>query len=338
MAFPNAGSHYSLDQLGDGVYAAIHRDGGAAISNAGLIDLGDSSLIVDTFLTPTAAEHLRADAQRLTGRLPRWVVNTHYHNDHIWGNQVFLPEADLISTVETRRLIQTAGKEEYDDYRAITDDRLRNALAEQAAAETPAQRAASDLWIGYFGGLQRDFPRLRVTLPNMLFKDRLVLQGSSRRVELIAFSGAHTGSDTVVYLPDDGIVFMSDLLFTGFHPYLGDGNPELWLNVLQSILDGSAGIQNARCFLPGHGPAGTAEDLRQLADYIRQIQLVARRLVDEGKGKAGTDSAAIPDAFSNWTMPRFFYANLSFLVDKYRETDHASRGLELKKESNSFRP
>ncbi len=336
MAFQNAGRHYALDQLGDGVYAAIHRDGGAAIGNAGLIDLGDSTLIVDTFLTPTAAEDLRADAHRLTGRLPRWVVNTHYHNDHIWGNQVFLPEADLISTAETRRLIQTAGKEEFDDYRAITDDRLRNALAEQAAAQTAEQRAASDLWIGYFGGLQRDFPRLRVTLPNLLFKDRLMLQGSRRRVELIAFAGVHTGSDTVVYLPDDGIVFMSDVLFIGFHPYLGDGNPDVLLHVLQSILDGASGILDARCFVPGHGPAGAAEDLRRLVNYVESCQRAAGSLAAEGQ--AEVDSVPIPEAFSSWTMPRFFYANLRFLLGKYRETDQGSSTLELKKASNSFRP
>ncbi len=339
MAFQNAGRHYTLEQLGNGVYAAIHRDGGAAIGNAGLIDLGDSTLIVDTFLTPTAAEDLRADVHRLTGRLPRWVVNTHYHNDHIWGNQVFLPEADLISTVETRRLIETAGKEEYDDYRAITDDRLRNALAEQAAAQTTAQRAASDLWIGYFGGLQRDFPRLRIALPNLLFKDRLVLQGSRRRAELIAFSGAHTGSDTVVYLPDDGIVFMSDLLFAGFHPYLGDGDPDVLLQVLRSILEGSSGIVGASCFVPGHGPAGRAEDLRRLEDYVRSCQRAAQSLAAQGRAaREQVDSAPIPEAFSSWTMPRFFYANLRFLLAKYRETGHGSSGVELKKASNSFRP
>ncbi len=105
MTVQNTSKHYILDRLSDGVYAAIAKDGGSAISNAGLVDLGDATLVVDTFLTPTAAEDLRAEAQRLTGRIPRWVINTHYHNDHIWGNQVFLPEATLISTVETYALI-----------------------------------------------------------------------------------------------------------------------------------------------------------------------------------------------------------------------------------------
>ncbi len=339
MTSQNATRHYTLDLLSDGIYAAVARDGGAAIGNAGLVDLGDSTLVVDTFLTPAAAESLRADAERLTGRIPRWAVNTHYHNDHNWGNQAFLPQADLISSSETRALIQTAGKEEYDDYRAMADDRLKSLLAQQAAAATGEQRAALDLWIGYFDGLVRDFPRLRVTLPNLVFENRMVLYGSRRRAELIAFSGAHTGSDTIVYLPDDGIVFMSDLLFVGFHPYLGDGDPDRWLSVLRSILDGTAGIQNPSYFVPGHGPTATRADLSRLADYIQDCQRIARTLAAEGRtGQADVASTPVPEAFADWTMSRFFYANLRFLLERYQGAGAGLGKIELKPASNSFRP
>ena len=339
MAFQNATRNYSLDSLCDGVYAAFASDGGAAISNAGMVDLGDSTLIIDTFLTPSAAEELRADAQRLTGHIPGHVVNTHYHNDHIWGNQVFTPEADLISTIKTRVLIQTAGKEEYDDYRAITSDRLKDLLSQKAAAQTEAQRAALDLMIGYFAGLERDFPRLRVTLPNLVFENRMGLYGSRRRAELIAFSGAHTSSDTVVFLPYDGIVFMSDLLFVGFHPYLGDGSPDRWLEALNSILDGTAGIENAERFVPGHGPTGTVTDLQQLVDYIRDCQHIAQTLYKEGKtSQADVASTPIPAAYAKWTMPRFFYANLHFLLEKYQTAVNKSLPVKPNTASNSFRP
>ncbi len=312
------GTHYTLDQLSEGVYATIARDGGAAICNAGLVDLGDSTLVIDACLTPTAAEDLRADAQRLTGRIPRRVVNTHYHNDHIWGNQACLPEADLISTTETRALIQTAGREEYDDYHAMTADRLRDLLAQQAAAETEAQRAALSLWIGFFSGLERDFPRLRVTLPNLVFENRMTLYGSRRRAELVAFAGAHTGSDTVVYLPEDGIVFMSDLLFIGYHPYMADGDPDIWLGVLRSVLEDTAGMSNAARVVPGHGPAGTRADLEHLSEYIRTSQEIARELPLDGKsGAADIASTPIPTAYADWLLTRFFYANLGFLVRKH---------------------
>ncbi len=337
FAYQNADKHYSIKSLTDGVYAAIARDGGAAISNAALIDLGDSTLVGDTFLTPTAAEYLRTDALRLTGRIPRFVVNTHFHNDHIWGNQAFLPEADIISTADTRDLIQTAGQEEYNGYHAITSDRLRKLLAQQAAAETDVQRASFDLMIGVFSGLELDFPRLQVTLPNVVFEKRMILYGSRRRVELIAFNDAHTGSDSVLYLPDDKIVFMSDLLFVGHHPYLGNGDPDRWLEVLRSIQNGAAGIQNVSRLVPGHGPVGTLGDLARLGEYITSCQKIARALLAEGKtGQADVDSTPVPKVFSGWAMPHFFYANLRFLLEKYQRPAGGSKDTKFRSASNTF--
>lgn len=79
------------------------------------------------------------------------------------------------------------------------------------------QPSAMPGWlIGVFAGLVQDFPRLQVALPNIIFDGRMAFYGSRRRVELVAFSGAHTRSDTVAYLSDDGIIFMYDRLWP--HP------------------------------------------------------------------------------------------------------------------------
>ncbi len=329
--------HYRLDQLADGVSAAIAIDGGAAVGNAGIIDLGDATLVVDAFLTPTAAEALRADAERLTGRSPRWVLNTHYHNDHIWGSQVFLPEADLISTAVTRDLIATAGKQEYDDYRAVAEAQLKLAREQEAAAATDFQRDNARAMIGYFGGMLRDFPRLHLCLPDLVFEERLALHGTKRRVELVAFTGAHTRSDAVAYLPDDGIVFMSDLLFSGYHAYLADGDPDRALDVLGSVLAGTAGMPNAQRFVPGHGSTGTSAELRQFDGHIRTCQRLADELAAAGKiSPADVASTPIPEPFTHWGLPRFFYANLNFMLKKLRpEAEPARTGQRV---SNSFRP
>ncbi len=75
--------HFTLHSLTEGVVAAIASDRGAAIGNAGLIDLGGQVLLFDTFMTPQAALDLRRAAEELFGRAPNLVVNSHYHNDHI---------------------------------------------------------------------------------------------------------------------------------------------------------------------------------------------------------------------------------------------------------------
>jgi glyoxylase-like metal-dependent hydrolase (beta-lactamase superfamily II) len=81
--------HFRLEQLLDGVYAAIGIPGSGSGSNAGIIDLGDRTLVFDTFLTPQAGDDLRAAAEHLTGRPVAAVINSHWHADHIHGNQAF---------------------------------------------------------------------------------------------------------------------------------------------------------------------------------------------------------------------------------------------------------
>ena len=77
--------HFELHQLAEGTFAAIAKDGGSAICNSGIVDLGGQVVVFDTFLTPQAALDLRHATEELFGRAPHIVVNSHYHNDHIWG-------------------------------------------------------------------------------------------------------------------------------------------------------------------------------------------------------------------------------------------------------------
>jgi TatD DNase family protein len=68
--------HFRLEELSDGVYAAIHIAGGAAISNAGIVDLGDRTVVYDAFMSPQAADDLRSAAEALLGRPIDAVINS----------------------------------------------------------------------------------------------------------------------------------------------------------------------------------------------------------------------------------------------------------------------
>jgi glyoxylase-like metal-dependent hydrolase (beta-lactamase superfamily II) len=93
-------SHFVLHQLGEGIYAAISASD-AAVSNSGIIDLGHETLIFDTFQTPEAARDLLAAAETVTGRKPAYVINSHWHEDHVGGNAVFAG-IPIIATAKTR--------------------------------------------------------------------------------------------------------------------------------------------------------------------------------------------------------------------------------------------
>src|SRR5689334_1098206 len=97
-----ASRHFHLEQLAEGVYAALSIGGTGSMSNAGIIDLGETTLIFDTFATPQAAQNLRSAAEQLLGHPITYVVNSHIHGDHWLGNQIFFPDADIITTGKTR--------------------------------------------------------------------------------------------------------------------------------------------------------------------------------------------------------------------------------------------
>src|SRR6476620_3443336 len=73
--------NFTIQQLAPGVWAAIQNDQfGKAICNAGIVDLGDKTLVFDPFMTPEAARELRSTAENLTGRPVSIVIDSHYHN------------------------------------------------------------------------------------------------------------------------------------------------------------------------------------------------------------------------------------------------------------------
>src|SRR5512136_591370 len=106
--------HFTVHPLADGVFAVISKIGGSADCNAGIIDLGDICLVFDTFFTPSAAEDLHRAVNSLVGYGPDIVINSHYHNDHIWGNQVFKLPAHIVASRKTYELILTEGKKEFE--------------------------------------------------------------------------------------------------------------------------------------------------------------------------------------------------------------------------------
>ena len=306
---PFQSDHFTLNQLAEVVYAAIAKPGGGAIANAGIIDLGDRTLIYDTFITPQAARDLLSAAQQVTDREPEIIVNSHFHNDHIWGNQVFSPQANIISTTKTWHLIQTEGKDEIEWVNEFSAARLEQARKQFESAQDEQSRHDWFLWVGYWQSLVDNMPDLQVRLPNITFDERLVIRGSERTVELIPFDGAHTGSDTILYLPDEEIVFATDLLFVNSHPFLAEGNVKKLQAALQKLLS-----IKAVAYVPGHGPLGTADDINLNIKYISTCIEMAVKLA--GNGNMEATEMDIPNEFSAWELSTFFAMNLEALAKK----------------------
>ncbi len=303
--------HFYLEQLAEGVYAAINSEEGWAICNAGIIDLGDRTLVYDAFNTPQAAEDLRKAAEFLTNRPVSLLVDSHYHNDHIWGNQSFDPETDIISTIKTRELIITEGPSEIKWNRETASVRLAQLEAQYAATSDENVRHHLRPLIADFKANVAALPILQIRLPNLTFSEEMVLHGSQRTARLIPFDNAHCGNDVILHLPDDGIAFLEDILFIDCHPYLGDGDPD----VIQSVLAQVRQMQPS-IVVPGHGPVGGPEHLDVLDGYINRLKSIAADAFSRGLTEEELGQVPIPEEYKHFLFSVFFGVNLKFLYQR----------------------
>ena len=304
--------HFTVDQLGDGVWAVLHRTAPPApdawaVSNAGIVDLGDRTLVFDTLMSPDAARELRMAAEELTGRLPDVVVYSHAHNDHTWGGSVF-PEATIVSSGQARAAMVADGHLEVADFREVVTDRLAF-WADAASSDDPVVRHDAPSFLPYWNGVAAALPTLDLRYPDVTFDDRLELHGRDRRVELVATDRAHAAGDTFLLVPDARVAFCGDLLFVGCHPFLGDGDI-FGLRASLRALE----VSGADRFVPGHGPVGGAAELGALARYIDDVEQL---------GTAGRENTPIPDPYRSWGFARFFAPNVAFRAGGGRQAEAA---------------
>lgn len=298
--------YFHLRELADGVYAAVVVPGTGAWGNAGIVDLGDATLVFDTFLTPTAARELRAAAESLTGSPVRYVVNSHYHMDHTFGNAEF-PGAVIAATETTRDLIAERGGKLLEQVRTHPEY-LDEVEADMRAEPDPARRADKAHELAEWRALDASVTEMSLRLPDITFAGSMVFHGTHRRAELHTYGGGHTPSDAFLYLPAERIAFMGDLVPVHNHPSFA-GNANEWLRILMRVerLD-------IATLVPGHGPVGTLADCTTTRQYIADLRALAEDVAVRAGGSED-DAAAlpIPMEYADWDAPAVFPQNMRFL-------------------------
>jgi cyclase len=296
--------HFELHKLSDGVYTAIATDGGWAICNAGAVDLGDKVLVFDTFVNQNVAAEFKEMIARLTGKPIGYVVNSHYHSDHVKGNQVF-DGAKIVATTKTVEVMAKA-KRRYDvESESIRKDVQQDLDSHLAHPEDPD----TILFEGYDRGHLDGLPTLRYTLPDVTFEDKITFRGPKRMAEVITYGGGHTVSDSFLYLPDERLAFMGDLLFVECHPYIADGNPRELLRIFDRVE-----ALDAKVLVPGHGPVGSPKDIRENRSYVEELQKTAVEVRSAGGGLGRALAKPMSASFEKWKWRAHRTDNLEFLL------------------------
>ncbi len=300
---------FLLTELADGVYVAMARPTeGGTIANIGLIDLGDSALVFDSFMLPQAAQELLEVTGKLIGKPVRFLVNSHAHNDHIFGNQVFPPETLILSTHRTREQIIS----DTPPYITFLKENLPTEMAawKKQLDETEAGEAQAQLTgrIRRYSLLGEVLDDLIVCPPTITFEGQLHIQGSERRVELLSYGQMHAEDDAILYLPDERIIFMGDTLDVQAHPYMPDGDLDNWRTALSKVkeLDFDTAV-------PGHGSLGGRTDFDTLLAYFDTVEAMAKKLIAEGGSAEEAAKLEIPPAYQDWSFNTMFPLNMQSL-------------------------
>lgn len=213
--------------------------------NVGVVIGGEGVLVVDTRASHRQAQQLLDDLRTLTGLPPRWVLNTHYHWDHCWGNALF-PSAQVWGHERCRAALMEDGES------------ARLGVLERMPADP-------------------DVEDVVITPPDHTFGLRHAVDLGDRIVEFRYLGLGHTDSDVVAYVGDSGTVFGGDLIEEGAPPSFTDSFPLDWPDALDRLLE----LESAT-IVPGHGDTVDRRFVETQRAEICSIVALARAGFVEG--------------------------------------------------------
>ena len=239
---------FTLHEIGNGVWAAIAVPGGHAGSNSGFIIGDDGVLVVDSFEDPAAAKALLKAIHEKTPLPVRYLVNTHYHLDHVAGNGVYQSAgAVVMAQRNVRRWERTENLKFFGD------------------KVTPAQRKMVQSYV----------------LPSVLYRDGTEVYLGHRKI-LVRMLPGHTGGDSVVVVPDAHVVFTGDLFWNRSLPNLIDANTSAQIHTNAVFLRDYPNDT----FVPGHGDIGKAADVQAFRGYLVALRQTITTAQDKGESGA----------------------------------------------------
>ncbi|MFY9509598.1 MAG: MBL fold metallo-hydrolase [Rubrivivax sp.] len=189
--------------------------------NTGIVIGDDAVMVIDTQATPVMAQDVIRRIREVTDKPIKYVVLSHYHAVRVLGASAYRPE-HVIASQDTLELIQERGE----------------------------QDKASE--IGRFPRLFRNVDSVPpgLTWPTLAFSGKMTLWLGQLEVQLIQLGRGHTKGDTVVWLPQERILFSGDLVEYDATPYAGDAYFTDWPQTLDNI----AALQPQK-LVPGRGAA-----------------------------------------------------------------------------------
>jgi phosphoglycerate dehydrogenase-like enzyme/glyoxylase-like metal-dependent hydrolase (beta-lactamase superfamily II) len=194
---------------------------------------------------PKEAKDVIAAVKKTTDKPIRYVLDTHHHGDHAYGNDEFGKiGASIVAQANCARILRVSGAKEFED-----------------AGKPPTGR--------------EDIRNSKLKVPNVIFDDKFVLDDGTQRIELYFFGHAHTAGDAFAYLPKHKLICTGDACVNGAFNFMGHSDSASWIRALER-----AQQLDIKFVLPGHGPIAGKELLEKQKRYFVELRQFVQKGID----------------------------------------------------------
>jgi phosphoglycerate dehydrogenase-like enzyme/glyoxylase-like metal-dependent hydrolase (beta-lactamase superfamily II) len=215
---------------------------------------------------PKEAGDVIAAVKKTTNKPIRYVVDSHHHGDHAYGNAVFAQNgATVVAQANCARLLRVNGPKEF---------------AEAGQGKTGRKDVAESF----------------LKVPDLIFDEKLVFDDGKQRAELYFFGHAHTAGDAFLYMPKHKVLCTGDACTNGAFNYMGHSDSASWIRVLEK-----AQQLDVQVLCPGHGPLGSKDVLGKQRRFFVELRQQVKQGIDKGLDLADIKKTIDMPWHKEWT-------------------------------------
>ena len=293
----------SIRKVGNGVYATISdfSKGIITICNGGFLVGKDAAFLIEGFTTPAGAS-FQMDTLRTVSQVPvKAALDTHYHFDHSMGNSFYGANGIPLwaHAAAAKRIVDNYSPMQGADKEAVLgpfEKRIKD-------AKTDAERAHLQTDLNAVTTVFQIASSSILSLPNHPLdpaKLPMSIDLGGLTAVLESYPG-HSGTDIIVKVPDQNVVYTGDLFFNGWYPVCFDEKATVsgWRDTLKRF----AAFDKDTLFVPGHGQLCGQEGITSIREVFDDIAGQAEKMFKAGvPAEEAQDRYVVPDKFKNFPI------------------------------------